>query len=114
MAEDSAHARRFPRYRTGLDVSIYQGSKALQSRITQISRGGCLIFPSLPAMESPEIRLSFRLADESPPINCIGQIAYSIRDKGTGVSFSQISTYNQDLITTHFEKPLATKKPAGG
>ncbi len=113
MADEGALKRRFPRYRTGLDVVVYQGSQARQGRITQISRGGILIFPPLAPAQSPEIKLSFRLADDQPYINCKGEIAYSISDKGTGVAFTEISLYNQDLITAFFDKQLAAEKPAG-
>jgi hypothetical protein len=83
----------------------------VQGRIAQISRGGCLVFPPLPPHQNPELRLSFRLAEDYPYINCKGEVAYSIKDKGTGVAFTEISQYNQDLITEHFEKQLAAAKP---
>ncbi len=113
MADEGSARRRFPRYHTGLDVIVYPGAKAAQGRITQISRGGCLIFPPLPPLQSPEIKLSFRLADDLPYINCVGEVVYSVSDKGTGVAFREISIYNQELITDYFEKRLAAEKSAG-
>lgn len=96
--------RKYPRYRAGLDVLISDGSQALQSRIVQVSRGGCLVFPTIPPQPSAEVRLSFRLVQDAPPINCKGEVAYTISDRGTGIAFTEISLYNQDLITQHFEK----------
>ncbi len=96
--------RKHPRYRAGLDVLISDGSQALQSRIIQVSRGGCLVFPTIPPQPSAEVRLSFHLTEDAPPINCKGEVAYTISDRGTGIAFTEISLYNQDLITQHFEK----------
>jgi PilZ domain-containing protein len=94
--------RKHVRYRAGLDVLISDGSQAVQSRIIQVSRGGCLVFPT--TQPSTEVRLSFRLTEDAPPINCKGEVAYTISDRGTGIAFTEISLYNQDLITQHFEK----------
>lgn len=110
MAEEGVKKRKFARYRAGLDVTIYLSAKAIQARITQISRGGCLLFPPLPSQPTPGLKLSFRLAEELPPVNCKGEIVYSISDKGTGVAFTEISLHNQDLITEFFEKQLAAGK----
>lgn len=111
MAEGDSPVRNSPRYRAGLDVLVSTDSQAVETRIVQISRGGCLIFPPLPPQQDAGVRLSFRLAEGLPPINCRGEIAYSISDKGTGIAFTEISLYNQDLITQHFEGQLAAEKP---
>jgi hypothetical protein len=85
---------------------------AIPARINQVSRGGCLIFPPLPAQQSPEIKLSFRLGDDQGPVNCKGEIVYSINDRGTGVAFSEISLYNQDRISEFFaQQPAAEQTP---
>lgn len=103
MGREHTPRRRFPRYHTSLEVIIYDGKQATRSRITGISRSGCLVFPPLAAQENPEVRLSFRLADDMPEIHCRGEILYSINDKGTGIGFTEISIYNQALITQYFE-----------
>jgi hypothetical protein len=108
--QDASFKRRFPRYHTAVDVTIYQGRTIVNGRITQISRGGCLIFPPLPPLSDQALRISFRLAGDLPYINCKGEVAYSFADKGTGVAFTEISLHNQDLITSHFEK----QSPASG
>lgn len=104
MDEPQRPTRRFPRYHTDLDVTVSRGSLVSRSQITQISQGGCLIYPPLSAQESPEVRLSFRLDAGLPPINCKGEIVYTVVDKGTGTAFTEISPYNQDLITQHFKQ----------
>jgi len=96
--------RRFPRYRTNVEVIVYEGKTMFTSRITQISREGCLIFPPLPPLSEQGLRISFRLADDLPYVNCKGEVAYSFADKGTGIVFTEISLYNQDVITSSFEK----------
>jgi len=113
MAEQGAPPRRYPRYHADLDVIIYQAQNSIHGRIRQISRGGCLIFPLLPPLPSESLRISFRLRDDAPYINCRGEVVYSFEDKGTGIAFTEISIYNQDLITTHFRNQLAGEGQAG-
>ena len=113
MDDNPAQRRRFPRYSARLEVSVYSGTNTLKGHITQVGRGGCLIFPPLHSQQSPEVRLSFQLADGLPPINCIGEIVYSINDKGTGVAFSEISVYNQDRITEFFENRTTLRVSPG-
>jgi len=110
MADQGSSKRRYPRYRTGVDVIIYLAQTPIQARITQISRGGCLIFPPLPPMQDQQLRISFRLAEDLPYINCKGEVVYSFSDKGSGVAFTEISLYNQDLITSYFEQRLAAEE----
>jgi len=113
MTDPIVQRRRYPRYESDLEVIVSQGAKVSRGRITNISRGGCLIFPPLPMGESPEVKVSFRLAADMPYINCIGEVIYTIMDRGTGIAFREISIYNQDLITNFFEKKLPIEKPAG-
>lgn len=113
MGQGGIEKRRFPRYSCDLRVTVYTDSGVVQSRISQLSRGGCLIFPLLPASKSPEVKISFGLVEGDPPINCKGEVVYSIRDRGTGVAFTEISIYNQDRITEHFEKTQPAGRPAG-
>ena len=110
MADEASQRRRFPRYHANLEVIIYRGARAISGHITTISRGGCLVNPPLPPDQEPEIRLSFHLSEDAPSINCKGEIAYTINDRGSGVAFTEISRYNQDLITEYFEKGSATGK----
>jgi hypothetical protein len=111
MADHDSAKRRFPRYHTGVNVIIYQAQRTIQARISQVSRGGCLIFPPLPPLQATDLKISFRLADDLPYINCKGEIAYNIQDKGTGIAFTEISLYNQDVITSHFERQLGAERP---
>ena len=110
MGDEVFGKRKFPRYRCNVAVIIYQGGAAGQGRITNISRGGCLIYPPLVSQEDPELRLSFRLSDDLPYINCKGEIVYTITDRGTGVRFSEISVHNQDFITDYFERQCGAEK----
>lgn len=109
MGEGGIEKRRFPRYSCDLRVTVYTNSSVVQTRIAQVSRGGCLTFPLLPASKSPDLKISFALAEGEPPINCKGEVVYSVKDRGTGVAFTEISIYNQDRITEFFEKT----QPAG-
>lgn len=113
MADQGASRRRFPRYPASLEATIYLAAGAIQAHITQISRGGCLIFPLLPPQSSPGIKLSMQLSEDLPYINCKAEIVYSVVDRGTGIAFSEISEHNQDLITGFYEKQPATEKPLG-
>jgi len=92
---------------------VYVGTKTVPARITQVSRGGCLIFPPLPVQQSAEIKLSFRLTDDLVPVNCKGEIVYSINDRGTGVAFSEISLHNQERITEFFANQPAAEQASG-
>ncbi len=112
MTETGPQRRRFPRYRANLEAVVFLGAKTVTARITQVSRGGCLIFPPLPPQQNPGLKLSFRLAEDMPSINCKGVIVYSINDVGTGVAFREISLYNQDLITDYFQKHVGAEKPS--
>ena len=105
MEEESLEKRKFRRYPVDLETIVYQGGGTAQGQIVQISRGGCLLKmpPPVPAQEL-EMRLSFRLHPDLPSINCKGDAIYYVADQGTGVAFTEISAYNQDLITSHFEK----------
>ena len=90
MTEQGDPRRRHPRYHADLEVIIYQGQNSIHSRIRQVSRGGCLIFPALPQLPSEPLRISFRLGDDAPYVNCKGEVVYSFEDKGTGVAFTEI------------------------
>ncbi len=112
MADDGATRRRHPRYAAEVDAIVYLSPTPLQVRIVSLSRGGCLIFPALPPLPDPFLRISFRLSPDEPYINCKGEAVYSIADRGTGVAFTEISLYNQDRITEFFEKRLGAGKTA--
>jgi PilZ domain len=113
MDGDPQRRRRFPRYSIKTEVTLYLASGALHGTITQLSMGGCLIFPALPQQPSPSLKLSFRLAPDLPYINCKGEIVYSIVDRGTGVAFREISAFSQELIAEHFEKLAAAEASPG-
>src|SRR5438477_5829002 len=110
MQDADAPVRRHPRYVADLEVIIYRPGDAHRARITMISRGGCLIFPPLSDPTSATIKMSFRLTEDVPFINCKGQVVYIVQDQGTGVAFTEISQHNQDLITDYFERRLAAEK----
>lgn len=109
MDEVAAVKRRYPRYHVEIPVIIYVVTGEIRSRIAQISRGGCLIFPTLPTLATPSLKLSFRLTQDLPSINCKGESVYTVKDKGTGIVFTEISQYNQDLITEYFAAQPETK-----
>jgi len=113
MEEPSVQNRRHPRYLADLEVIIYRQEDAIRAHIAQISRGGCLIFPPLSDPAASQLKMSFRLGEDLPYTNCKGEVAYSINDRGTGVVFTEISRYNQDLITDYFERRLAAQKQPG-
>jgi hypothetical protein len=113
MPDEGLQRRRYPRYPTSLDATVYLATGAIEARIVQISRGGCLIFPPLPQQPSAGIKLSFQLTPDMPSINCKAEIVYSIMDRGSGIAFTEISEYNRELIRDHFEKaPAEEKSPA--
>jgi hypothetical protein len=113
MPEEGIQRRRHPRYPCDVAVTVYLDSTIIQTRIPQISRGGCLIYPPLPAHKSAEVKLSIALEDGLPLANCKGEIVYTINDRGSGVAFTEISLYNQDRITAFFEKQASGEKPPG-
>lgn len=113
MTDQGASRRRYPRYHTDLDIIIYQAQNTIHGHIRQISRGGCLLLPALPTLPIGPLRISFRLTADAPYINCKGEVVYSFVDRGTGVAFTEISIYNQDQITTQFEKQVAKEDSAG-
>ncbi|HET7842311.1 MAG TPA: PilZ domain-containing protein, partial [Terriglobia bacterium] len=98
MPDEGIQRRRFPRYPASIEATVYTATGALEAHIAQISRGGCLIFPPLPTQTSPGIKLTFRLSDDTPYINCKAEIVYSIVDRGSGIAFTEISEFNRDLI----------------
>lgn len=112
MPDEGIQRRRYPRYPTSLEATVYLAAGAMEAHIVQISRGGCLIFPPLPSQTSPAIKLSFQLAGDMPSINCKAEIVYSILDRGSGIAFTEISEFNRDLIRDFFEAKTATKDPA--
>lgn len=114
MAGESQEKRKYPRHRCDFAVTVYTGAGPISSTIVQISLGGCLIHPTLPAQPEPAIRLSFRLAEDMPPVNCKGEIVYSIADRGTGVAFTEISAFCKELIATHFEQRSAFSATQAG
>ena len=102
---ESLEKRKFRRYPADLETIVYQRGGTVEERIVQVSRGGCLIKLPLPAVaQGMEIRLSFRLGADLPSINCKGEAVYYLAGRGVGVAFTEISAYNQDLITSYFEK----------
>jgi PilZ domain len=112
MPEEGIQRRRYPRYPTSLEATVYLSVGAMEAHIAQISRGGCLIFPPLPPQTSPALKLSFQLAPEMPSINCKAEIVYTILDRGTGIAFTEISEFNRDLIRDFFEKQAPAEGPS--
>ena len=107
MPDPTLQRRRFPRYRADVPATLYLATGVVEGRVVNVSRGGCLFFPALPSEDSPAVKLSLQLDDGLPCLNCKGEIVYSIRDRGTGIAFREISEYNLDRITAFFEKKLA-------
>jgi PilZ domain len=103
MDEKSYKPRRYARYPTNLDVVIHVQPEPIHAHLLQLSRGGCQILPALPPQPTPFVKMSFRLSQELPSIDCVGEIIYSIEGKGTGIALSEISEENQEMISTYFE-----------
>ena len=105
MEKESSPKRGCRRYPADLETIIYQGGGTARGKIVQISRGGCLLkLPPRAATQGVEMRLSFRLGADLPNINCKGEALYYVADQGVGIAFTEISVYQQDLITSYFEK----------
>lgn len=102
MPDSPPQRRRFPRYPTDLPATLYLESGVVQARVKNISRGGCLISPSLPGLSSPQVKISFQLQEGEPPVNCKGEVVYTIADRGSGVVFTEISEHNMDRISAFF------------
>jgi hypothetical protein len=108
MGNGQREKRKYPRYSVSLDVTVYIDSAPVQARITNLSRGGCLIYPPLPFTPNPEVKLSILLPDDSSPINCKGEIVYTVHDRGTGIALTEISLHNQERMAEFLEKQPAT------
>jgi hypothetical protein len=106
MGSEPHAKRRFPRFNVNLQVTVYIDSTEVQSRITNLSRGGCLIYPPLGSTPNPEVRLSFLLPDGSR-IACKGRVVYEVFDRGTAIAFTEISQYHQERIAEFFESQPA-------
>jgi hypothetical protein len=104
MEDKFSQVRKYRRYPADLETIVYQGGETAQGRIVQISRGGCLIKLSPAVAQGVEMRLTIRLGADQPNISCTGEAIYYLDNQGTGVAFTEISAYHQDLITRHFEK----------
>jgi hypothetical protein len=96
--------RKFPRYNVNIVLIVYLNSETIKSKITNLCRVGCLVYPPLPALPSSELKLSFLLPDGSSRINCKGKMIYSIVNRGTGIAFTEISLYHQERIAEFFKK----------
>jgi hypothetical protein len=106
MGEEPRNERRYPRHSVNLDATVYVRLFSIPARITNLSQGGCLIYPPLGSALSTEVKLLFRLPDGSR-IACKGEIVYEVFDRGTGVAFTEISQYNQEQIAEFFERQHA-------
>ena len=111
MPDSPLQRRRFPRYPTDLPATLYLESGVVQVRVKNISRGGCLISPSLPGQSPPHIKISFQLEAGEPPVNCKGEVVYTIADRGSGVVFTEISEHNMDRISDFFAGQPAAEFP---
>jgi len=81
----------------------------MQVHVKNLSRGGCFVFPPLLGLQSPQVKISFQLEEGEPPINCRGEVLYTIADRGSGVVFTEISGHNLDRITASFERQEAAE-----
>ncbi len=87
LLEKKAHRRRYPRYEADIPVSIITSEGETRRKITQISRAGCLISPSIPNLSADDVDVSFRLDETLNEISTKGDVIYAIYDKGIGVAF---------------------------
>jgi hypothetical protein len=106
MGDNPIDKRRFPRFNVSLDATVYVRLFSIPARITNLSQGGCLIYPPLGSASSTEVKLLFRLPDGSR-IACKGEIVYEIFDRGTAIAFTEISQNHQERIAEFFERQAA-------
>ena len=100
-----AQKRRYPRYEADIPVSIITSDgRETRRKITQISRAGCLVSPSLPNLSADDVDLSFRLDETLNAISTKGEIIYEIYDKGIGIAFRGMPKSASSVIEEFFSK----------
>ena len=104
LLENKAQKRRYPRYEADIPVSIITSEGETRKKITQISRAGCLISPSIPNLSADDVDLSFRLDETLNAISTKGDVIYAIYDKGIGIAFRGISESASSDIEKFFSK----------
>ncbi len=109
MPDPPPQRRRFPRYQADLPATLYLESGVMQVRVKNLSRGGFFVSPPLLGLQSPQVKVSFQLEEGEPPINCKGEVLYTIADRGSGIVFTEISGHNLDRITASFERQEAAE-----
>ncbi len=100
-----AQKRRYPRYEADIRVSINTSDgRETRRKIIQISRAGCLVFPSIPILTRDDVDLSFRLDETLNEISTKGDVIYAIYDKGIGIAFRGMPESASSVIEEFFSK----------
>ncbi len=105
LLEKKAEKRRYPRYEADIPVSIITSDgRETRRKITQISRAGCLVSPSIPNLSADDVDLSFRLDETLNAISTKGDVIYAIYDKGIGIAFRGMPKSASSVIEEFFSK----------
>ena len=102
--ETQAEKRRYPRYEADIPVCIITSGGETRRKITQISRAGCFVSPSIPNLLADDVDLSFRLDETLNEISTKGDVIYAIYDKGIGIAFKGIAESDGSTIESFFSK----------
>ena len=73
-------------------------------KITQISKAGCFVSPSIPNLSTDDVDLSFRLDETLNAISTKGEVVYAIYDKGIGIAFRGMSGSASSVMEDFFSK----------
>ena len=90
--------RQHPRYKTNIPATLTTDKGEFQINIIQISRAGCLVFPTILQFSDPTVNLTFHLDEESPPFRTVGRIIYTLHNRASGIAFSGLSGTEWDSI----------------
>ena len=96
--------RRYPRYETGIPVTLTADGIETERTISQISRAGCLISPATPEVSQAGVTMAFRLDQDLKPILTRGEVIYSVYAKGIGIAFRGIDESDCNRIENFFSK----------
>ncbi len=102
LPDKQTGARRYPRYKTNIPATLTTDQGEFQINIIQISRAGCLVFPSILQFNDPTVNLTFHLDEESHTFRTAGRIIYTIHNRASGIAFSGLSETEWGTIDRFF------------
>ncbi len=102
LTENELGRRQYPRYKTNIPATLTTDKGEFQINIIQISRAGCLVFPSILQFSDPTVNLTFHLDEESHPFRTAGRIIYTLHNRASGIAFSGLSGTEWDSIDRFF------------